>query len=153
MCEKIMFQYFKKMKSGYCIALVYRRLSSIIKNIHTKEKHSRPQFFKRRIYTHVNYDRLSEQLNENKNTCIQSIFSSQCPDFIANVLLEEINKAVKNLVIIEKIQCVWCVFLCEIRLWICESYLLWLRKLSKGRFHGDAIRVRKILRFHVWKSI
>ena len=43
-------------------------------------------------------------MDENRNVNVQSIFASQDPEFIAETLLEELNKAIKSLVVIKKNQ-------------------------------------------------
>ena len=50
------------------------------------------------------YDKLMEILDESRNSKIQSIFSSQDPEYIATTLLEELNKALKNLMVIKREQ-------------------------------------------------
>ena len=73
-------------------------------NLHTSERLSKPQFTTKRIYKNVTHDKLMEILDETRNAKIQLIFTSQNPDFIASTLLEEVNAALKNLMIIKKEQ-------------------------------------------------
>ena len=73
-------------------------------NLHTSEILNKTQFTTRRIYTQVTHDRLLEILDESRNAKIQSIFSSQDPEYIASTLLEELNGALKNLMKIKKEQ-------------------------------------------------
>ena len=73
-------------------------------NFHTSEIISKPLFTTRRIYKNVTHDKLLEILDEKRNSKIQSIFSSQDPDRIASTILEELNNALKNLMVIKKEQ-------------------------------------------------
>ena len=52
----------------------------------------------------MTYDNLMQIMDENSNKRIQSIFSSEDPQFIANTIANELNTAIKKLVIIRKEQ-------------------------------------------------
>ena len=73
-------------------------------NLHTNENHTKPQFNTKRIYKNITYNSLITLLDENKNRKIQSIFNSEHPEYIADTLLKELNKAVNKLLIKKKTQ-------------------------------------------------
>ena len=73
-------------------------------NINTKEAQLKPQYEIRRSYKNVTSSNLLELLDENRNTEIQSIFNTNDPNIATQKFNDELNKAAKKLIIINKIQ-------------------------------------------------
>ena len=73
-------------------------------NLHTNEVRIKPQSDIERDYSQITYDNLINLLDENKNVKIQFIFQSQDPKFITETYIDEMNKAVKSLMTLTKVQ-------------------------------------------------
>merc|ERR1712081_107448 len=72
--------------------------------IHTKEPELKPQIEVRRDYKNVTSSNLLEWLHENQNPEIQSLFNTHDPNLATEIFNNEVNKAAKKLLIINKFQ-------------------------------------------------
>merc|ERR1711954_299442 len=73
-------------------------------HINTKEAQLKPQFETRRSYVNVTSSNLLELLDENRNPEIQSLFNTNDPNLATEIFDNEVNKATKKLLIINKFQ-------------------------------------------------
>merc|ERR1711954_552990 len=73
-------------------------------HIHTKEAELKPQFEIRRSYNNVTSSNLLELLDENRNPEIQSLFNTNDPNLATEIFNDEVNKATKKLLMINKFQ-------------------------------------------------
>merc|ERR1712081_94336 len=72
--------------------------------IHTKEPELKPQIEVRRDYKNVTSSNLLDLLDENCNPEIQSLFNTNDPNLATKIFNNEVNKATKKLLIINKFQ-------------------------------------------------
>merc|ERR1711954_542215 len=73
-------------------------------HIHTKEPEIKPQIKVRRDYRNVTSSNLLNLLDENRNTKMQELFNTHDPNRATEIFNEEVNKATKKLLIINKFQ-------------------------------------------------
>merc|ERR1712081_109510 len=72
--------------------------------IHTKEPELKPQIEVRRDYRNVTSSNLLDLLDENRNPKIPELFNTNDPNIATEIFNNEVNKATKKLLIINKFQ-------------------------------------------------
>ena len=73
-------------------------------NSHTKEKVVKSQFMVQRNTMKLHITMKIQKMDNTMNTKIQQIFNTNYTNYIAEVLLEELNKLIKSLLIKVKTQ-------------------------------------------------